>query len=29
VAWRRPAGVTLADGSKPLVHLNRTVTIYP
>jgi hypothetical protein len=29
VAWRRTAGVTLFDGSKRLLHLDRKVTIYP
>jgi hypothetical protein len=29
IAWRRPAGVTLADGSTPLVRINRRYTIYP
>ena len=29
VAWHRPADVTLADGSTPLVHINRRYTIYP
>ena len=29
VAWRRPAGVTLADGSSPLVRIDRHYTIYP
>ena len=29
VAWRRPAGVTLLDGSKQLLHIDRKVTIYP
>jgi hypothetical protein len=29
VAWRRPAGVTLLDGSTRLLHIDRTVTIYP
>jgi hypothetical protein len=29
IAWHRPAGVTLADGSTPLVRINRRYTIYP
>ena len=29
VAWRRPAGVTLFDGSRRLLHIDRNVTIYP
>jgi hypothetical protein len=29
VAWRRPAGVTLLDGSSTLVHIDRSYTIYP
>jgi len=29
VAWHRPAGVTLADGSTPLVRIDRRYTIYP
>lgn len=29
VAWHRPAGVTLLDGSKRLLHIDRKVTIYP
>lgn len=29
VAWHRPAGVTLADGSTPLLHIDRRYTIYP
>ena len=29
VAWRRPAGVTLADGSTPLVRIDRRYTIFP
>lgn len=29
VAWRRPAGVTLFDGSKRLLRIDRKVTIYP
>jgi hypothetical protein len=29
LAWRRSAGVTLADGSKPLLRINRRYTIYP
>jgi hypothetical protein len=29
VAWRRPAGVTLLDGSTRLLHIDRKVTIYP
>ena len=29
VAWHRPAGVTLADGSTPLVRIVRHYTIYP
>ena len=29
VAWRRPAGVTLLDGPTRLLHLDRTVTVYP
>jgi hypothetical protein len=29
IAWHRPAGVTLADGSTPLVHIARRYTIYP
>jgi hypothetical protein len=29
IAWHRPAGVTLADGSTPIVHIARRYTIYP
>lgn len=29
VAWRRPAGVELLDGSTRLLHIDRKVTIYP
>jgi hypothetical protein len=29
VAWRRPAGVTLLDGSRPLLHIDRSVTVFP
>ena len=29
VAWRRPAGVTLLDGTKRILRINRKVTIYP
>lgn len=29
VAWKRPAGVTLLDGPRRLVHVDRSVTIYP
>jgi hypothetical protein len=29
IAWRRPASVTLADGSKPLLHIRHHFTIYP
>jgi hypothetical protein len=29
VAWRRPAGVVLADGSTPIVHIHHHYTIYP
>ena len=29
LAWRRPAGVTLLDGSTRLLHIDRNVTIYP
>jgi len=29
VAWRRPAGVALLDGSTQLLHIDRKVTIYP
>lgn len=29
IAWHRPAGVTLADGSTPLVHIDRSYTIFP
>jgi hypothetical protein len=29
VAWHRPAGVTLLDGTKPLVRIDRRYTIYP
>ena len=29
VAWRRPAGVTLYDGPKRLLHIDRKVTVYP
>jgi hypothetical protein len=29
IAWHRSAGVTLTDGSTPLVHIPRRVTIYP
>jgi len=29
VAWRRPAGVTLLDGSRVLAHIDRSYTIFP
>ena len=29
LAWHRPAGVTLADGSTPLLRIDRSYTIYP
>jgi hypothetical protein len=29
VAWHRPAGVTLLDGSKRLLHIDHKLTIYP
>ena len=29
VAWHRPAGVTLADGSTPLLRIDHRYTIYP
>jgi hypothetical protein len=29
LAWHRPAGVTLLDGTKSLLHVDRKVTIYP
>jgi len=29
VAWHRPADVTLADGSTPLLHIHRSFDIYP
>jgi hypothetical protein len=29
IAWNRPAGVTLADGSTVLAHINRSLRIYP
>jgi hypothetical protein len=29
VAWHRPAGVTLFDGTTRLLHIDRKVTIYP
>lgn len=29
VAWQRPAGVTLFDGPKQLLHIDRKVTLYP
>lgn len=29
IAWHRSAGVTLADGSTPLVRIARSYTIYP
>ena len=29
IAWHRPAGVTLTDGSTPIVHIARRYTIYP
>jgi hypothetical protein len=29
VAWRRPAGVTLLDGSTRLLDIDRKVTVYP
>ena len=29
LAWRRPAGVTLLDGSTRLLHIDRKVTVYP
>jgi hypothetical protein len=29
IAWHRPAGVTLADGSTEIARINRSYTIYP
>lgn len=29
VAWHRPAGVTLTDGSTPILHISRSYVIYP
>jgi hypothetical protein len=29
LAWHRPAGVTLLDGSTRLLHIDRDVTVYP
>lgn len=29
LAWHRPAGVTLLDGTKTVLHVDRNVTIYP
>jgi hypothetical protein len=29
VAWHRPAGVTLLDGERKLLHIDRKVSIYP
>jgi hypothetical protein len=29
VAWNRPAGVTLFDGGRRLLHIDRSVDIYP
>jgi hypothetical protein len=29
IAWHRPAGVTLADGSTPIARINRSYDIYP
>ena len=29
LAWRRPTGVTLADGSTAILRINRRTTIYP
>jgi hypothetical protein len=29
IAWHRPAGVTLADGTTTLLHLSRKLDIYP
>jgi hypothetical protein len=29
VAWHRPAGVTLRDGTRVLTHISRSYTIYP
>jgi hypothetical protein len=29
IAWHRPAGVTLADGSTPLLRITRRLDIYP
>jgi hypothetical protein len=29
VAWHRPAGVTLTDGSKPILRVDRSYVIYP
>lgn len=29
IAWRRPAGVTLADGSTLIAHIDRSYDIYP
>lgn len=29
LAWHRPAGVTLLDGSRTLLHIDRSVTVFP
>jgi hypothetical protein len=29
IAWHRPAGVTLTDGSTPILHIDRSYFIYP
>jgi hypothetical protein len=29
IAWHRDAGVTLADGSTPIVHISRRLDVYP
>jgi hypothetical protein len=29
LAWHRSAGVTLLDGSTPILHVDRRYTIYP
>ena len=29
IAWHRSAGVTLTDGSRPIVRINRSYDIYP
>jgi hypothetical protein len=29
IAWHRAAGVTLFDGTSRILHIDRTLTVYP